>query len=193
MIGIDHEYIPENAAQGDTPSERPDVQKVYCEIMQMGACKLDAAGREIDVLNVIVRAHRIHAIPLWLSRMTGMTKEKRTTGLSFPDALRQLVDFVGDDKDLWTFSGDWWVLEGNAKAHGISMPFEKPFNRLKPLLADKGITLEDYRSKGFNEVCSGGLYKVLGIDLPNIEGAGAHDAAHDARSLARSVYHLGLV
>lgn len=192
MIGIDHEYIPENATSGDTPSERPDVQKVYCEIMQMGACKLDSEGKEIGVLNLIVKAHRIQTIPLWLSSMTGMTEEKRATGVSFREALQKLVEFVENDKQLWTFSGDWWVLEGNAKAHGISLPFEKPFSRVKPLLADKGITLEDYRSKGFSEVCSGGLYRVLGIELPDIEGVGAHDAAHDARSLAHSVYRLEL-
>ena len=27
-IAVDHEYIPENAAQGDIPGERPDVKKV---------------------------------------------------------------------------------------------------------------------------------------------------------------------
>lgn len=192
MIGIDHEYIPENSPQGDIPGKRPDVQSVYCEIMQMGACKLDKSGQEIGVLNLVVRAHRILAIPLWLSRMTGMTKEKRVAGMSFPQALQQLVDFIGDDKELWTFSGDWWVLKGNAEAHGISLPFQEPFNRLKPLLSGKGITLEDFEAKGFSEVCSGGLYKVLDIELPNIEGVGTHDATHDARSLVHSVHRLGL-
>src|SRR5688572_13609218 len=114
MIGIDHEYIPENAAQGDVPGERSDVERVYCEIMQMGACKIDDSGREVGVLNLTVRAHKIHTIPLWLSRMTGMTEERRAQGVSFPDALEQLRIFVGDDADIWTFSGDWWVLEGNA-------------------------------------------------------------------------------
>lgn len=192
MIGIDHEYILENATQGDTPGERPDVQRVYCEIMQVGACKLDKEGREIGVLNLIVRAHHIHTIPPWLSHMTGMTEEKRAKGISFPEALEQLATFVGDDKDVWTFSGDWWVLEGNAKAHGIELPFKKPFNRLKPLLPEKNITVEDFKRLGFNEVCSGGLYQVLGIQLPEIEGVGAHDAAHDARSLAYSVHYLEL-
>jgi len=84
MIGIDHEYIAENAVQGDTPGDRPNVQRVYCEIMQMGACKLDKEGREVGVLNLTVRAHRIHTIPRWLSKMTGMTAEKRVKGVSFP-------------------------------------------------------------------------------------------------------------
>lgn len=192
MIGIDNEYISANALQGDVPGARPDVQSVYCEIMQMGACKLDNMGREIGVLNLIVQAHHIKIIPLWLSRMTGMTEEKRATGVPFPVALQKLIEFVGDDEELWTFSGDWWVLAGNARAHGITLPFEKPFSRLKPLLSERGITLDDFTAKGFDEVCSGGLYKVLGIDLPKIEGVGAHDAAHDARSLAYSVHHLGL-
>jgi len=192
MIGIDHEYISENAAQGDTPGERPDVQRVYCEIMQMGACKLAKGGRELGVLNLTVRAHRIHTIPQWLSRMTGMTEEKRAQGVSFPEALKRLVTFIGNDENIWTFSGDWWVLEGNAKAHGLILPFTRPFKRLKPLLSEHGITAEDFKRVGFDEVCSGGLYQVLGIQLPEIESVGAHDATHDARSLAHSIHHLRL-
>jgi hypothetical protein len=194
MIAIDHEYLSESAPLGDTPGERPDVQNVYCEIMQIGACKLDADGIEIGTFNVTVQSHKLHHIPVWLSRMTGMSEEKRAMGLPYPEALRQLVEFIGDDKEIWTFSGDWWVVEGNVKAHQIPMPpqFQQPFQRAKPLLADKGVTLEQFKQAGFSEVCSGGLYKVLGITLPAIEGVGTHDASHDARSLAHSVFHLGL-
>ncbi len=192
MIAVDHEYIPENASMGDVPSGRPDVQTTYCEIVQIGACKLDASGREVATLNIIVQPYRIKTIPPWLSRLTGMTAEKRATGLSFPEAFKKLLEFIGDDNEIWIFSGDWWVLEGNARAHGLHFPFTKPFNRLKPLLAEKGVTLEQFNKAGFNEICSGGLYKVLGITLPHIEGVGAHDATHDARSLAYSVKHLGL-
>ncbi len=190
MIAIDHEYLSETAPLGDTPGERPDVQRVYCEIMQIGACKLDKDGLEIGTLNITVQPHRLSVIPVWLSRMTGMTAEKRATGVPYPEALQKLVEFIGDDTDVWTFSGDWWVVEGNVCVHQIAMPFQKPFHRLKPLLAERGITLEKFRQYGFTEVCSGGLSQVLGISLPMIEGVGAHDAAHDARSLAHSIFHL---
>ena len=192
MIALDCEYIAEDAVRGDVPGGRPDVQRTYCEVMQIGACKLDAMGHEIDVLNVTVCAHRIPVIPLWLSRMTGMTEERRALGVSFPVALQMLVDFIGNDKDIWTFNGDWWVLEGNARAHNCSLPFALPFRRAKPLLSEHGVTLERFQKIGFQEICSGGLYRVLDIDLPEIQGVGAHDAAHDARSLAFSVYRLGL-
>lgn len=189
-IGIDHEYIPENAAQGDTPGERPDVQTIYCEVMQMGACKLDGKGKEIAVLNQTVSAHRIHTIPPWLSTMTGMTAEKREQeGVPFLDALKMLVDFVGDEHP-WTFSGDYFVLQGNAEKHGITLPFNRPFKRVKPRLAGWGVTLADYQRLGFTEMNSGNLHKVLGIELPSIEGVGAHDAAHDARSLSYSIQQL---
>ncbi|MBP9762328.1 hypothetical protein KBD34_01800 [Patescibacteria group bacterium] len=192
MIAIDHEYLSETAPSGDTPGERPDVQRVYCEIMQIGACKLDAHGVEIGTLNVTIQPHRLRNIPLWLSRMTGISEEKRAAGLPYPEALRQLVEFIGDDNDIWTFSGDWWVVEGNVRAHKLPMPFQQPFQRVKPLLEEKGVTLEKFKQAGFTEVCSGGLYKVLGITLPAIEGVGAHDAAHDARSLAYAIFHLKL-
>ncbi len=190
IIGIDHEYIPENATQGDTPGGRPDVHEVYCEVMQMGACKLDGGGNEIAVLSQTVSAHKIHIIPPWLSRMTGMTAEKRERdGIPFPDALSMLAKFVGDSRP-WTFNGDWFVLQRNAEVHGIRLPFPQPFYRVKHRLEEWGVTLDDYKRFGFLEMSSGNLYKVLGIELPEIEGVGAHDAAHDARSLAHSVYQL---
>jgi hypothetical protein len=188
---VDHEYIPENAATGDTPGQRPDVQSVYCEIMQMGACRLDAGGTEIAVLNLTVKAHRIHAIPPWLSKMTGMTEERREReGVHFRDALLELDDFISILENPWTFSGDWYVLKGNAEAHGIALPFLEPFRRAKPCLADWGVTLADYQRLGFNEMNSGNLHKVLGIELPLITGVGPHDAVHDARSLAHSIHLL---
>lgn len=56
-VGLDHEYIPENTAKGDIPGPRPDVRTTYCEVMQMGACRLDEAGQEVSVLNQTVSAH----------------------------------------------------------------------------------------------------------------------------------------
>lgn len=191
MIALDHEYLAEDAVHGDTPGQRPDVQKVYCEVMQMGACKLDAHGREIATFNLDVQAHRLHRIPAWLTSLTGMTEARRARGVPFRTAFARLIAFIGDDTNLWTFSGDWWVLEGNAVSHGLRMPFP-PFKRVKPLLSSHHVTLEPFQQAGFNEVCSGGLAQVLGIQLPLIEGVGVHDAAHDARSLAHAIHHLGL-
>ncbi len=189
MIAIDTEYIAENAK--NTAGERPDVHTVYCEIMQIGACKLDAHGNEVGTLNLTVQAHVIKTIPLWLSQMTGMTEEKRARGIPFPQALEQLAAFAGDDQNIWTFHGDYAVFQSNAQRHKIALPFQ-PFRTVKNRLAEKGITLNDFKRHGYQELCSGGLYQILGIALPNIEGVGAHDAAHDARSLAHAVYHLSL-
>ena len=189
IIALDFEYIPKNAGAGDVPGPRPGVQEVYCEIMQIGACKLDNVGNEIGLLNLTVRAHSIETIPPWLEKMTGMTAEKRSDGFDFPEALKLLVEFVGDDIVPFIFNGDFLVLEGNVKAHGIEMSFKEPFTRVKPLLESWGITLADYQKHGFNEVNSGNMATVLGLSLPHIEGVGTHDAAHDARSLAYSVHH----
>jgi len=190
MIAIDHEYIPEDA-QGDLiPSRRPDVKKIYCEIIQMGACKLDNDGNELGILSLTILPNKIGRIPEWLSKMTGMTDEKRGNGIPFQEAIKRLVDFIGDDKDIWTFSGDWWVLNSNCKANNIKFPFPNQFKKAKEELSKYDITLNDYKIAGFDEICSGGLYKVLEIELPEIDGVGAHDAAHDARSLAHSLFKL---
>ncbi len=192
ISGVDHEYIAEDAPKGAIPPmSRPDVRTTYCEVMQMGACKLDEYGVELDVLNLTVKAHRIPEVPLWLSNMTGMTTERREIeGIPFPDAYEQLLDFTNGGETPYTFNGDWWVLEGNVRSHGLEMGFPKPFRRVKPVLQQFGVTLVNYQALGFSEMNSGNLHTVLGITLPSIEGVGAHDAAHDARSLIHSVHHL---
>jgi DNA polymerase III alpha subunit (gram-positive type) len=190
MIAIDTEYIAEDSLSGETPGPRPNVEAVYCEIMQIGACKLDNDGKEIGTLNITVKAHRIPMIPRWLVTMTGMTEEKRAEGKDFKDALAALLAFVGDDTDIWTFNGDWFVLQGNIKSHQLINPFPNQFKRTKPQLAELGVTSEMFESIGSKEMNSGNLYKVLNIELLHIEGVGAHDACHDARSLAYSMYHL---
>jgi hypothetical protein len=189
-VGVDHEYIPENAAKGNTPGPRPDVRTTYCEVMQMGACRLNEAGEEVAVLNQTVSAYKLHFIPPWLSKMTGMTAEKREAeGIPFPEALDMLIDFAGKETP-WTFMGDEHVLRRNIAAHGLIWPFKNSFRLVKPMLADYGITIDQYRQHGFEEVNSGNLHTVLGIKLPTIEGVGAHDALHDARSLTHSIHHL---
>lgn len=190
-IGVDYEYIPQDALPGATlPAQRPDVMGSYCEIMQTGACLLDASGKEVQVLNKIVKAHKISEVPVWLSNLTGITAERRADeGVHFLEALDELVSMVGD-KRPWTFSGDWCVLAGNCAAHGVPMPFWQPFLRVKPRLKLWGVTLADYQRHGFTEMNSGNLHTVLGIKLPSIIGVGAHDAAHDARSLTHSVHSL---
>ena len=186
MIGIDFEYVAAKAVEG----RRPDVQNEYCEIMQIGACRLNDLGEEQATLNIAVNAFKVTHLPEWLERLTGMSDEKRAQGVSFPSALKQLYSFAAR-AEIWTFSGDWFVLERNCAAHGIPNPFKRPFFRAKPLLDHCGVGMKDYKEYGFAEVNSGDLYKVLGIELPRIEVSGsAHDASHDARSLVHSVFKL---
>ena len=191
MIGLDHEYIATDAPSGaEPPQQRPDPRVTYCEVMQMGACKLNSGGEEIDILNRIVKGHRLRTVPIWLSNMTGLTTQHREDeGVSFPEAFDELVAFIGNERP-WVFNLDWYVLRANAQAHGISFPFDEEFRRVKSELARYGVGIDAYRAKGFDEVNSGHLYAVLGLQLPVIEGVGAHDAAHDARSIAYSMHHL---
>lgn len=191
MIGLDHEYIAENASLGTTPpASRPDPRTTYCEVMQMGGCKLDSDGAEVGVLNRIVRGHQLMVVPAWLESMTGLTTERREDeGVSFPEAFDELIAFIGNDRP-WVFNLDWYVLKANAEAHGIAFPYQEAFRRVKQELTRYGVGLKEYQAKGFDEVNSGHLYAVLGLELPFIEGVGAHDAAHDARSIAHSMQYL---
>jgi len=83
------------------------------------------------------------------------------------------------------------VIKGNAKAHGIALPFKKPFKRLKPLLPEHNITADTFKKFGFDENMQWRPLPSARHSAAQIEGVGAHDAAHDARSLAHSIYRLG--
>jgi DNA polymerase III alpha subunit (gram-positive type) len=185
MIGLDCEYIAETALGDELPNSRPDVEKVYCELLQISACKLDNHGKEADTFNVFLKPYRVNNLPAWITNMTGITNNTRSHGDEFKEALTKLVDFVGKD-ECWIFNGDWNVINGNCQAHNIPMPFSM-FHRLKPKLSTL-VSLDQFKDAGYNEVCSGGLYKVFGLNLP-VEG-NAHDALHDARSLVHTVHHL---
>jgi len=191
IIGIDNEYIAEDTPGGAVaPDSRPDVMETYCEVMQMGACRVDQDGTEVAIINKLVKPHLIHTIPPWLSDMTGITEERRNDeGVHFLQALEELVQLVGTERG-WTFSGDNVVLAGNCAAHGVPYPFVQPLLRVKPRLADWGIGIQHYLLRGYSEMNSGHLHKVLGIELPSITGVGAHDACHDARSVAHSIHHI---
>jgi hypothetical protein len=142
----------------------------------------------VGLLNVTVRRHRL-GVPGWLADLTGMTDAKRESGVAFPGGLAQLAAFC-EGAELWIFSGDWDVLLGNCREHGVAFPFPHNVGRAKALLRDKGVTAERFAACGFHEVCSGGMGRVLGIELPEDGSVGAHDAAYDARSLAHAVYRL---
>lgn len=123
MIAVDIEYIAETAVDGSVPGERPDVKTTYCEIIQIGAVKLDKDGKEVGTLNLTIKPSFISRIPEWLSKMTGMSETKREAGVTFEEALVKLNQFIGEEKSVWTFSGDWNVFTNSAKKHDLALPF----------------------------------------------------------------------
>ncbi len=82
------------------------------------------------------------------------------------------------------------MLRGNCREHGLPFPLPQEVRRAKALLEERGIGSERFRECGFPEVCSGGMARVLGIELPDDGSVGAHDAAFDARSLAHAVFKV---
>lgn len=193
-LRCDHEYTTANARLGSSPSSRPNVQDVYCEVVQVGACKFDLNARiGLDVLIDTVRAHELTHLPSWLVNMTGMTEQTREKdGISIPSAMLKLQDFCVGAEDIFTYSEDWYVPKGSRQKQEIPFSWaENPFTRVKPLLEEEyNFTLVDYIKSGFNEKCSSGRSTVLGLTLSSTDGVGLHNAAHDARSLVHSIAKL---
>lgn len=186
MIAIDTEYIAEDAVQGKIPGVRPDVRTTYCGVIQIGAIKLDEEGNEVDTLNLLIKPSFIETMPEWLVTLTRITEEQRKEGISFKEAIELLVRFIGNDTNIWVFAGDGFVFSNAIKRHDMHVVLPE-FKLVKPKLEEWGLVEARFREKGL-EVCSGNLYKVLDIDLP--ADGNAHNALHDARSMAYSVFRL---
>lgn len=176
LVAVDFEYC---VVRDPVEGRRPDVRTEQCEIIQIGAVRLDGDGKEVASLNVLVSAHSVTQLPAWLQKLINVTDaQRREKGVSFADAVAQLRAFCGD-AEVWTFSGDWFVLLGDCKAHNVVCPFDKPFLRARALLDRMGIT---------QQLSSGELHTVVGLQPPAV-GA-AHDALFDARNLAQAVFRL---
>lgn len=185
LIGIDFEYVAENAVQG----QRPDVQKDYCEIFSIGAVKLDSNGQVVERLDLTVAPTLIASIPDWLSQLTGVSNESRKGGISFEQALQTLERFSSSGSfELWCFKGDWHVLRGNCERRKVPLPaiFARPFQRAFSLATERcGLTADDFTGAGHKEMCSGNLAPFFGLKVASSKRE--HDACFDAESLVLGV------
>lgn len=189
-IFIDTEY----AYQGmSNTSGRPNIKEVLCEILQIGAAKINMdTGEIIDTFTTLIKPKHLNPIPEFFFTLTGIDPKDLAgdTAPDFLNAIQNLKEFIGTSEPVWVFKGDWIVLSRCAKEiHNYDLPFQE-FELVEPRLAAWGLTREQFEEKGL-EYCSGNLGKFLEIDNTfETSNKSAHDATFDAVSMAKAVWFL---
>lgn len=112
------------SAQGKEGS----VESMPFEIIEIGAVKLDSDFQLISEFHQLIRPQVYKQIHFKISEVTHMDmKELETQGELFPDAIREFIEWCGDDCCFCTWgSMDLTELQRNMAYHGIPIPWEKP-------------------------------------------------------------------
>lgn len=174
-VVLDLEYCYSGMTEG-TP--RP-THKNNRQIVQIAAIIFDMkTGKEYAKLDLVVRPTYEKQVGSFFTKLTGITQQQVDRGVSLEDGLRTLEDFIGNHPVL-TYDKDWFVLHQNASYIDYTLTvIARPFVRIKHLLYLYGIDSSQYSS--------GSLYTAVGLDMKGH----VHNALHDVRSLARSLFVL---
>jgi inhibitor of KinA sporulation pathway (predicted exonuclease) len=152
----------------------------FKEVVQIGAVKLD--GRDLSVLDefdVLVRPRINPDLSAYFENLTGITHaEVAADGVDFADAYARFAAFA-EGGPICAFGHDEWVLEENLRLYGITQ--FKPLPRFADLRTWFAACNIDPRGKLSCEIAPS-----LGITVPGR----AHNALHDARSLAAGMEHM---
>lgn len=156
----------------------------HCEIVQMGAVKLDAhAGfQEIGSFEALVKPVLHPELSEYFVALTGITQaEVDREGLPFAEALARFVAFAEGEADvLGSFGGDEHFIAQNCGFHDIVVPavFRRAVN-LRPLFSA-------YLGIPDSETVSSEMPGRFGL-VP--EGR-AHGGLADSRRIAQALRHL---
>ena len=174
-IVLDLEF---NRSNNGFVSERNGV-KLYNEIIQIGAVKLNAAREEIDSFSRIVKPSAYFKINNEVKQLTGISKDDIFNGIEFKRALYEFLEWCGDDFELITWSSTR-VLKENIAYHGIEH-VQLPSCYDIQVMFDDQVSM-DGRSMPLNYA----IWKL------GIKSKPAHNALNDAINTAKVFYKLDL-
>ena len=161
-----------------------DLPGKYPEIVQIGAVELaaDDGFRETGSFQTLVRPAHNPMLSDYFIDLTGITQDAVDgEGISFSEALKAFVDFIGYDGTVTaSWGGDEKIIGRNCRLYGI--PFPGIFSGSE----DVRPWVEAILGIDGKHIFSSDLPAVLG--LPS-EGT-AHDALNDARSVGAALRHL---
>ncbi len=155
--------------------------KLYGEIVQIGAVKLDSEFNITDTFKTMVTPRYYKRMNKMVSQLTKLTTENLQCGVPFPTAYELFSKWCGDSFAIITWGpDDIRVLRDNLILHG--MESEKlPDTYNLQLIFDSQITKEK-RQISLTDA-------MIMLDEPALE---AHDALNDAKNTARICQRLDM-
>ncbi len=162
-------------------SERNGI-RLYDEIVQIGAVKLDADRNIIDMFSSFIKPVAYPKMNTEVSRLTGITTEMLwDEGREFNIVIEEFFDWCGNDPVFVTWSGnDIVVLEDNMLYHGID-------TGIIPVCYDIQMMFDDQISPNDRDMSLDYAMWALEID-PEV----SHEALNDARNTAEVFRRLDM-
>lgn len=156
----------------------------YCELVQIGAVKLDTATlTEIESLELIVRPRINPVLSDYFINLTGVTQDRvDAEGMDLVEAMERFAAFMGHRGWAASNGGDDDIIRQNAELIEVPYPLgAATFLNLRAVFIDR---------TGFarHELVTSHLDRTLGFDCA--DDLSAHDALADARKLAGAIRHL---
>jgi inhibitor of KinA sporulation pathway (predicted exonuclease) len=152
----------------------------YREVVQIGAVKLDGRDlKALDEFDLLVLPRINPVLSPYFEQLTGIGNDDVVArGVDFAEAYERFAAFAGEGP-ICAFGHDEWVLEENLRLYGITEYRRLPrFADLRSWFAACNI---DPRGKLSCEIGP-----ALGLESKGR----AHNALHDARTLAASVEEM---
>ena len=190
FVVFDTEYT---SWKGCLENGRADWQKK--EIVQLAALKVDEKLQVVDVFNVYIKPTINPVLSDYFICLTGITNEKLDAeGISFEDAYKGFVEFVGNDicySHAWNDEAnlaDGEVVEENLIYNKMTNAFSLSYQNIAPWFK------KQYAIKNINitKQCSGEIAKLLGLsaELDALE-LDTHNALYDVYSILLGLRFLG--
>ena len=99
------------------------------EIFEIGACRLSHTGEEEATFNVLVKPRLYRKIDRHIKKVTGITEEELSSGISFIDAFQRFSAFCGSKPRLITWGrDDFPVLRRNLGYYRIPLSIDPPLD-----------------------------------------------------------------
>lgn len=153
-------------------SERNGI-RLSGEIVEIGAVKLDSGLRETDRYCRFVKPAAYAKMNGDVRELTEITTDMIQNGLPFPEAIREFLDWCGEDAAFVTWSeNDINMIEDNMLYHGLSIEGLPGCFDIQPMFGD--LIMDEDRSYALT-------YALWKLD---IKPEPSHDALNDALNTA---------
>ena len=161
--------------EGCHPDNWNPAKNQYREIVQIGACKVDAqSGEVIETFETCTQPILNPELSEYFMNLTGVSQSDLTEAPSIEQGLRLFAEWT-DDLMCFSWGNDFDIVSENIQLHQLDLPFEpQRFFDMRAYFLLHGIPAHEYNS--------GRMYQYFGIDMDNNE----HNALHDVLSVANS-------